>query len=111
MPNIDIYCRRVVCALIKTFGNKTAKDLAERKTGTRYARMLPGQHQQRAVDLLEFMEGSVKVSDFKLPPSNRLHKLGAELKDYWNVTIRDGWRIIFKFDNGHYWDVKILDYH
>jgi len=63
------------------------------------------------MDLLEFMEGSVNVADFKLPPSNRLHKLYDALKGYWTITIRDGWRVIFKFDNGYYWDVKILDYH
>jgi proteic killer suppression protein len=63
------------------------------------------------MDLLELMEASVNVLDFKIPPSNRLHKLEGDRKDYWSVTVRDGWRIIFRFDNGFYWDVKILDYH
>ncbi len=97
--------------MIKSFGNKTAEDLAAGKAATRNARLLPRQHQQRAMDLLEFMEASVNVSDFKLPPSNRLHKLEGDLKGYWSVAIRDGWRIIFKFDDGYYLDVKILDYH
>ncbi|MCX6117680.1 MAG: type II toxin-antitoxin system RelE/ParE family toxin [Proteobacteria bacterium] len=97
--------------MIKSFGNKTAQDLAFGKASTRHARLLPQQHHQRAIDLLEFMEGSVDVSDFKLPSSNRLHKLGNELAGYWSITIRGGWRIIFKFDDGYYWDVKILDYH
>jgi proteic killer suppression protein len=97
--------------MIKSFGNKTAQDLAAGNTATRHARILPKQHNQRAMDLLEYMDGSVNVADFKLPRSNRLHKLDADLKDYWSITIRDGWRIIFKFDNGYYWDVKIMDYH
>lgn len=97
--------------MIKSFSNKTAKDLAEGKSGSRHARLLPRLHHQRAMDLLELMESSVNVSDFKIPPSNRLHKLDGDLKNYWSITIRDGWRIIFKFDNGNYLDVQILDYH
>ena len=97
--------------MIRSFGNKTAQDLAAGKTSSRHARQLPQQHHQRAMDLLEYMDGSVNVADFKLPLSNRLHKLDTDLKNYWSVTIRDGWRIIFKFDDGYYWDVKILDYH
>ncbi len=97
--------------MIKSFGSKTAQDLAAGRSGTRHARLLPRQHHQRAMDLLEFMEGSVNVSDFKLPQSNRLHKLKEEWEGYWSVTIRDGWRLIFRFENGYYWDVRILDYH
>jgi len=110
MPNTGIKLE-LGDKMIKSFGNKTAQDLAAGKIGTRYARLLPRQHCQRAMDLLEFMDGSVNVADFKMPPSNRLHKLDADLKGYWSVAIRDGWRIIFKFENGNYWDVKILDYH
>jgi len=97
--------------MIKSFGNKTAQDLADGKTATRHSRLLPRQHHQRAMDLLELMDGSVNVADFKMPPSNRLHKLEADLKSYWSITIRDGWRVIFKFEDGNYWDVKIVDYH
>ncbi len=97
--------------MIKSFGNKTAQDLAAGKTGTRHARLLPHHHHQRACDLLEFMEASVNVTDFRMPSSNRLHKLGDDLKGYWSVSVRDGWRIIFRFESGYYLDVKILDYH
>jgi proteic killer suppression protein len=97
--------------MIKSFGNKTAEDLAAGNTTSRHACLIPSHHHQRALDLLELVHSSVNVSDFKLPQSNRLHKLDAELKGYWSITIRDGWRIIFKFEDGHYWDVKILDYH
>ena len=97
--------------MIKTFGNKTAEDLAAGRISTRNARLLPQQHHQRASDLLEFMEGSVNVADFKVPLSNRLHKLDGDLKGYWSITIRDGWRIIFRFEDGNYWDVKVLEYH
>jgi proteic killer suppression protein len=97
--------------MIKSFGNKAAQDLAAGKTATRHARLLPRQHHQRAVDLFELMEASISVSDFKLPASNRLHKLDGDVKGFWSITVRDGWRIIFRFDNAYYWDVQVLDYH
>jgi toxin HigB-1 len=97
--------------MIKSFGNKVAHELADGRVSSKHARKIPRNHVQRDMDLLQFMEGSIDVSDFKRPLSNRLHKLEGDLQDYWSLTIRDGWRIIFRFENGYYWDVKILDYH
>jgi len=33
------------------------------------------------------------------------------LKDFWSVTVRANWRIIFRFVNGKVLDVDLVDYH
>lgn len=51
------------------------------------------------------------IQDLKIPPSNRLHKLKGNMKEYWAIRINDQWRIIFKWSNVNAHDVQIIDYH
>lgn len=47
------------------------------------------------------------------PPDIRLHKLAADRKGQWSVTIHkmSGWRIVFGFEDGKFLNVEIVDYH
>ena len=40
-----------------------------------------------------------------------LHKLKGDLKDFWSIDVNGPWRILFKFDNGHAYEVHIHDPH
>jgi toxin HigB-1 len=51
-----------------------------------------------------------KPSDMDLPGFG-LHPLKGNLKDFWSVTVRANWRIIFRFEAGEVHDVDLLDYH
>lgn len=44
-------------------------------------------------------------------PGYRLHQLKGDYKGYWSVTVRANWRIVFRFENGHAYDVALVDYH
>jgi len=44
-------------------------------------------------------------------PGYRLHPLSGDLRGFWSVTVNGNWRIIFRFDEGHVHDVRLLDYH
>jgi len=68
-------------------------------------------------DLIEKIENIFAVlsrarvpEDMKLP-GFRLHPLKGSLKGFWSVTVRANWRIIFRFQDGHVWDVDLIDYH
>jgi len=43
-------------------------------------------------------------------PGYRLHQLKGDYKGYWSVTVRANWRIVFRFENGHAYDVALVDY-
>ena len=60
---------------------------------------------------LRMINNSQNISDLRIPPSNRLEKLKGNLKDFYSIRINDKWRIIFKFQNGNVYEVKIADYH
>lgn len=40
-----------------------------------------------------------------------MHPLKGKLKGLWSVTISGNWRIVFRFADGHVFDVDFLDYH
>lgn len=44
-------------------------------------------------------------------PGYRLHALKGDLKDYWSVTVRANWRIIFRFQDTDACDVELIDSH
>jgi proteic killer suppression protein len=44
-------------------------------------------------------------------PRYRLHRLRGNLKDFWSVTVRANWRIVFRFEGTDAFDVELVDYH
>ena len=44
-------------------------------------------------------------------PGLKLHPLKGELKGFWSVWVTGNWRIIFRFEGGHVFDVDLVDYH
>jgi proteic killer suppression protein len=57
------------------------------------------------------LNNSIDLKDLSIPPSNRLEKLKGNKKDLYSILINDQWRIIFKWIDGHSYDVEIVDYH
>jgi len=93
--------------MIKTFGSKETGKIWEGKRSTK----LPIEIQPIGRRKLRMLNNSVSLVDLRIPPSNRLEKLKGEQKDYHSIRINDQWRIIFKWDNGHSFEVEIVDYH
>lgn len=98
--------------MIENFGNKTASDLFHDGK----SKSLPRKYWQRTIFLLDVMDAVEDIADLKSkgqPPSLRLHKLKGDMAGFWAVDIHksDGWRITFKFAEGKFLDVKVLDYH
>jgi proteic killer suppression protein len=44
-------------------------------------------------------------------PGFRLHPLRGDLVGFWAVTVQANWRVIFRFEAGHAYDVDLVDYH
>jgi toxin HigB-1 len=60
---------------------------------------------------LRMLNSSQDLLDLRIPPSNRLEKLGGNLKEYYSIRINNQWRIIFIWKNGNASNVEIVDYH
>ena len=57
------------------------------------------------------INNSIDVNDLRIPPANRLEKLSGDFKEHYSIRINDNWRIVFKWSEGHAFQVQIMDYH
>lgn len=92
--------------MIKSFKSKALKLYFEKSDG----RKLPADMLDKINEILTVLDFSENLNDANLP-GYRFHPLKADLKGYYAITVRANWRIIFRFDNGHVYDVDFLDYH
>ena len=60
---------------------------------------------------LRMLNNSIDINDLRIPPSNRLEKLSGRFAKSYSIRINDHWRIIFKWSQGHAFEVQIIDYH
>ena len=60
---------------------------------------------------LAMLHRSARLDDLRIPPNNRLEALKGNRKDQYSIRINDQWRICFRFESGHVFDVEIVDYH
>lgn len=93
--------------MIKTFTDRQTRELFERGRFNR----LPSEIVRRARRKLEYIDLAIHIDDLRVPPGNRLHKLGGNRKGQHAIAINDQWRICFRFVDGDAYDVEITDYH
>lgn len=41
----------------------------------------------------------------------KVHPLKGDWKEFYGVTVRANWRVIFRFEEGNACDVELIDYH
>nr|WP_280113286.1 type II toxin-antitoxin system RelE/ParE family toxin [Salinispira pacifica] len=46
-----------------------------------------------------------------MPPGNKLEALRGDRKGQHSIRVNDQWRICFRWENGHAYDVEFCDYH
>jgi proteic killer suppression protein len=49
--------------------------------------------------------------DLRVPPGNRLEKLGAEREGQFSIRINEQYRVCFRWEHAEAVDVEIVDYH
>src|SRR5215471_14010519 len=81
--------------MIESFRHKGLKRLFEDDD----PRGVNPQHVDKIETILGLLDVAEGIQDMNVP-TFRLHRLTGNLKDFWSVTVRANWRIIFRFDNG-----------
>lgn len=67
--------------------------------------------QKAAQRKLAVLNQVVSVEELRVPPGNRLEKLGGDRAGQWSIRVNDHWRICFEWRDGHAWNVELVDYH
>ena len=93
--------------MILTFGDKDSDSIWK---GIR-VKNLPLEIQNIGRRKLRMLNNSQTITDLRIPPSNRLEKLGGNLDGFYSIRINNQWWIIFQWIEGQSEQVKIVDYH
>ncbi len=60
--------------------------------------------------ILDLLDSVMLAEDINLPGYG-LHKPTGDRKGIWSVKVSGNWRITFRFENGHAYEVNLEDYH
>ena len=93
--------------MIKSFRDRDTERLFEREPVRKVARDL----QRVALRKLIMLDAATVLADLRVPPGNRLEKLGGERGGQYSIRINRQWRICFRWRSGDAYDVEIVDYH
>lgn len=93
--------------MIKSFKNRETEKIYNREVSLK----LPQNIQQVALRKLRMINNAKGVNDLRIPPANRLEKLGGEREGQYSIRINEQWRICFIWKDRDAYEVEITDYH
>ena len=67
--------------------------------------------QRIALRKLVMLDAAEQLTDLRVPPGNRLEKLGGNRAGQHSIRINDQYRICFLWQDGKAVNVEIVDYH
>ena len=92
--------------MIQSFRHKGLKRIYEDDD----PRGVAAEHLTKLRNILARLDAASSIEDMNLPGFN-LHTLKGSLLGLMAVTVRANWRVIFRFADGHAYEVDYLDYH
>ncbi len=92
--------------MIGSFGDRKTRSLFEDEV----VRAFHG-FADRAKRKLVAIHVAGRLEDLRVPPSNHLEKLRGDLEGLYSIRVNSQWRIVFRWDNGDAYDVRVVDYH
>ena len=63
---------------------------------------------QRKLDQLDSV---TRLDQLRVPPGNRLHALVDDLAGCHAIRVNDQYRVTFRWESGHAYEVSVEDYH
>ena len=96
--------------MIRTLADDTTRDIWN-GINSKAARRIPRDLWPIVCRKLDQIDAVVRLDDLKVPPGNRLHALTDDLRGRHAIRVNDKYRIVFRFEGGHAFDVRCTDYH
>lgn len=73
-------------------------------------RLLNARWLDRLEIFLDVLDKAGTVEDLNVPGAG-LHRLSGYRKNTWSMKVSGNWRLTFRFEDGHVYDVDLEDYH
>lgn len=75
------------------------------------SKTISGDMRVRLLDKLTILHHAKTLQDLRVPPGNRLHALHGDRQGQWAIAVSGPWRLCFRYEDGHAWDVELVQYH
>ena len=92
---------------IKSFADKETQKIYEQK----FSRKMPQGIQRLALRKLIMIDNAADLEDLRVPPRNHLEALQGNRDGQYSVRINGQYRICFRYCEGAFHQVEIIDYH
>ena len=96
--------------MIQSFANKAAADIF-RERNSKDARQIPKALWRVVQRKLKMLDVAARVDDLESPPGNRLQPLKGQMRGRYSIRVNDQYRVTFRWENGHAFEVAVEDYH
>ena len=96
--------------MIRTFADETTRDIWN-GVNSKVARRIPRELWPNVRRKLDQIDAVARLEDLNVPPGNRLHALGGNMRGLHAVRVNDQYRIVFRFEGADAFDVRCTDYH
>ena len=94
--------------MITTFKHKGLQIFWEKGIGTK----LPADQRGKIRLILDTLNDAGMIPQDLLPFKNwRIHQMQGNRSGTWSITVKENWRIVFKFDGRNAFDIDYLDYY
>ena len=96
--------------MIRTLADDTTRDIWN-GVNSKAARRIPRELWPNVRRKLDQIDAVTRLEDLNVPPGNRLHALGGNLRGLYAVRVNDQYRIVFRLEGADAFDVRCTDYH
>jgi proteic killer suppression protein len=96
--------------VIQSFADDTAVDVF-RDRNTRAARRIPRELWRGVQRKLMVLDAAGRLEDLKVPAGNRLELLKGDQAGRHSIRVNEQYRVTFRWENGHAYEVRVEDYH
>jgi toxin HigB-1 len=96
--------------MIQSFVDETTADLF-RARDTKAARRIPKELWRVVQRKLKMLDVAARLDDLESPPGNRLKALRGEMSGRHSIRVNEQYRVTFRWENGHAFEVTVEDYH
>ena len=97
-------------AVIQSFADETTADLF-RERNTRHARRIPRELWRGVQRKLKALDVAVRLEDLLIPAGNKLERLKGNQSGRHSIRVNDQFRVTFRWEQAHAYEVRVEGYH
>jgi proteic killer suppression protein len=97
--------------MIKTFRDKGTEDVFDGRNSKAARSCCPRALWKIAQRKLDQINRVRQIEELSIPPGNRLEQLRGDRKNQYSIRINQQFRLCFKWEDDHAYEVEIVDYH